>query len=76
MSRVAKYFDQSRQIAGMIDHQEVEKMAEALGALRNNGGRLYFIRAGGSAGNCGHAVNDYRTLCGFEAYAPTDNVPN
>jgi D-sedoheptulose 7-phosphate isomerase len=29
---------------------------------------------GGSAGNCGHAVNDFRKLAGFEAYAPTDNV--
>ena len=25
-------------------------------------------------GNCGHAVNDFRKLCGIEAYAPTDNV--
>jgi D-sedoheptulose 7-phosphate isomerase len=29
---------------------------------------------GGSAANCSHAVNDFRKLAGFEAYAPTDNV--
>ncbi|MEO8260884.1 MAG: SIS domain-containing protein, partial [Acidobacteriota bacterium] len=32
------------------------------------------LGVGGSAGNCSHAVNDFRKLAGFEAYAPTDNV--
>lgn len=49
-------------------------MADALAVLREGGGRLFFIGTGGSAGNCSHAVNDFRKLCGFEAYAPTDNV--
>ena len=74
MSHVASYFDQAKQITATIDYAEIEKMAEALAALRNDGGRLFFIGVGGSAGNCGHAVNDFRKLCGFEAYAPTDNV--
>jgi D-sedoheptulose 7-phosphate isomerase len=74
MSHVATYFDQARQIVATIDQVRIEKMAEALATLRDNGGRLFFIGAGGSAGNCGHAVNDFRKLCGFEAYAPTDNV--
>jgi D-sedoheptulose 7-phosphate isomerase len=29
---------------------------------------------GGSAGHASHAVNDFRKICGFEAYCPTDNV--
>ena len=29
---------------------------------------------GGSAANASHAVNDFRKICGFECYAPTDNV--
>jgi D-sedoheptulose 7-phosphate isomerase len=29
---------------------------------------------GGGAGNASHAVNDFRKLCGIEAYTPTDNV--
>ena len=29
---------------------------------------------GGSAGNCSHAVNDFRKIVGIECYAPTDNV--
>src|SRR6185312_722487 len=49
-------------------------MAEALAALRERGGRLFFLGVGGSAGNCSHAVNDFRKLAGIEAYAPTDNV--
>ncbi|HYA86654.1 MAG TPA: SIS domain-containing protein, partial [Nitrospirota bacterium] len=29
---------------------------------------------GGGAGNCSHAVNDFRKIADIEAYAPTDNV--
>jgi D-sedoheptulose 7-phosphate isomerase len=74
MSHVAAYLDQAKQITATIDHHVIEGMVAALASLRENGGRLFFIGAGGSAGNCGHAVNDFRKLCGFEAYAPTDNV--
>jgi D-sedoheptulose 7-phosphate isomerase len=37
-------------------------------------GRIFFLGVGGSAGNCSHAVNDFRKIVGIEAYAPTDNV--
>ena len=49
-------------------------MAQALAAKRAGGGRLFILGNGGSAGHASHAVNDFRKLCGFEAYAPTDNV--
>ena len=52
----------------------IDRMAEALAALRERGGRLFFLGVGGSAGNCSHAVNDFRKIAGIEAYAPTDNV--
>ena len=42
--------------------------------MRERGGRLFILGVGGSAGHASHAVNDFRKLCGFEAYAPTDNV--
>lgn len=74
MSHAERYFDQARTIAGALDRAAVESMAGALAEIRQAGGRLFFIGAGGSAGNCGHAVNDFRKLCGIEAYAPTDNV--
>ena len=74
MNHVKTYFGQAGEIARSIDIDAVEAMAEALASVRERGGRLFFIGAGGSAGNCGHAVNDFRKLCGIEAYAPTDNV--
>src|SRR5438270_11448008 len=49
-------------------------MATALAAVRERGGRLFILGVGGSAANASHAVNDFRKLCGIEAYAPTDNV--
>ena len=65
MTHVRKYFEQVGEIARTIDHQAIDAMAESLADLRAKGGRLFFIGVGGSAGNCGHAVNDFRKLCGF-----------
>jgi D-sedoheptulose 7-phosphate isomerase len=62
------------EIARRIDEHAVEALAESLVALRARGGRLFLLGVGGSAANCSHAVNDFRKLCGIEAYAPTDNV--
>lgn len=61
-------------IAGQIDCALVERMVSALEELRERGGRLFFLGVGGGAGNCGHAVNDFRKIVGIESYAPTDNV--
>lgn len=74
MGFVDTYFEQVGVIAEQIDHQAIENMALSLANLRERGGRLFFLGVGGSAGNCGHAVNDFRKLCGIESYAPTDNV--
>lgn len=68
------YFDEVVKIAEQIDRQLIEKLANELKNLRDSGGRLFVIGVGGSAGNCSHAVNDFRKLCGIEAYAPVDNV--
>jgi D-sedoheptulose 7-phosphate isomerase len=73
-AHVSKYFAQVAELAGRIDQGQIEGMADGLAALRERGGRLFFIGVGGSAGNCSHAVNDFRKLCGIESYAPTDNV--
>ena len=68
------YLQETVKIAGSIDPSLIEALVQELVALRSRNGRLFFIGVGGSAGNCGHAVNDFRKLCGIEAYAPTDNV--
>ena len=57
-----------------IDSSLVERMADLLREIKNNSGRLFFLGVGGSAGNCSHAVNDFRKIVGIESYAPTDNV--
>lgn len=71
---VKTYFEEVQKVAREIDLAAIEELAQELRALRERGGRLFFLGVGGSAGNCGHAVNDFRKLCGIEAYAPTDNV--
>jgi D-sedoheptulose 7-phosphate isomerase len=68
------YFQEAVKVAQSIDVAMVERLAHELSALRDRGGRLFLLGVGGSAGNCSHAVNDFRKLCGIEAYAPTDNV--
>ena len=52
----------------------MEKMADLLAGIKQMGGRIFFLGVGGSAGNCSHAVNDFRKIVGIESYAPTDNV--
>lgn len=71
---VAGYFEEVVEVAKTIDKAAIEALAGALAALREREGRLFLLGVGGSAGNCAHAVNDFRKLCGIEAYAPTDNV--
>ena len=73
-NHVNKYFEQVKTVADLIDKQQIESLANALASLRERSGRLFLLGVGGSAANCSHAVNDFRKLCGIEAYAPTDNV--
>jgi D-sedoheptulose 7-phosphate isomerase len=74
MTYSEQHLQESVAITQKIDPAAVERMADVLASVRERGGRLFFLGVGGSAGNCGHAVNDFRKLAGFEAYAPTDNV--
>lgn len=57
-----------------LDGDAIERVVDVLAAARKADGRLFFLGVGGSAANCSHAVNDFRKIAGFEAYAPTDNV--
>jgi D-sedoheptulose 7-phosphate isomerase len=68
------FFSEVEAIARSIDARAVENMARELSLLRDRGGRLFLLGVGGSAANCSHAVNDFRKLCGIEAYTPVDNV--
>ena len=68
------FFSEVAKVAQTIDSAAVETLARELADLRQRGGRLFFLGVGGSAANCSHAVNDFRKLCGIEAYTPVDNV--
>ena len=69
-----RHLQEAREIIDAIDIAPIERMVSILVQVREAGGRLFFLGVGGSAGNCGHAVNDFRKIVGIEAYAPTDNV--
>lgn len=70
----ATFVSESIAILESVDIAAIERMAAGLARVRELGGRLFILGVGGSAGHASHAVNDFRKLCGFEAYAPTDNV--
>jgi D-sedoheptulose 7-phosphate isomerase len=71
---VTRYFQEVQQVAAGIDTAVVNRIIDLMVSVRDNGGRLFILGVGGSAGNAGHAVNDFRKIAHFEAYAPTDNV--
>jgi D-sedoheptulose 7-phosphate isomerase len=74
MTYSQQHLAETAAIIERLDAGAIERVAEVLAGVRQRGGRLFFLGVGGSAGNCGHAVNDFRKLAGFEAYTPTDNV--
>jgi D-sedoheptulose 7-phosphate isomerase len=73
-SHSESFLAESSSICSMMDATKIEALASELAALRDRGGRLFIIGVGGSAGNCSHAVNDFRKLCAIETYSPVDNV--
>jgi len=69
-----QHLNEAASIIQQIDVSAIERMADLLADVKRRGGRLFFLGVGGSAGNCSHAVNDFRKIVGIESYAPTDNV--
>jgi D-sedoheptulose 7-phosphate isomerase len=74
MSYTQEHLQETVAILEALDAGAIEKMVTMLAQLKANGGRIFFLGVGGSAGNCSHAVNDFRKLLGIECYTPTDNV--
>jgi D-sedoheptulose 7-phosphate isomerase len=74
MSHISDYLKDVRVILKILDRSRIEKMVQQLLKIREQHGRLFFLGNGGSAGNCSHAVNDFRKIAGFEAYTPVDNI--
>jgi D-sedoheptulose 7-phosphate isomerase len=74
MSFISQYFDDAVNILNKIDQDQVEKMIQILLDVREKQGRLFLLGVGGSAGNCIHAVNDFRKLACIETYSPAENI--
>jgi len=73
-SYAARHLAEAAEVLRRLDVDAIEAVVARLAAVRARGGRLFVLGVGGSAANASHAVNDFRKICGFEAYAPTDNV--
>ncbi len=74
MTYTAQHIDEAIEILQRLDQGAIEFVADLLAKIKSAGGRIFFLGVGGSAGNCSHAVNDFRKIVGIECYAPTDNV--
>ena len=74
MTYTQQHLAEAAEVINRLDADAVERVAALLADLRARQGRLFFLGVGGSAGNCSHAVNDFRKIVGIESYAPTDNV--
>ena len=74
MTFTQQYLQETQKVVAGLDAAAIEKSVDELVRVRERGGRLFILGVGGSAANASHAVNDFRKICGFEAYAPTDNV--
>jgi len=74
MSYAAQHLREASEIIARMDVDAIEAVADVLVRVKQEGGRVFFLGVGGSAGNCSHAVNDFRKIVGIESYAPTDNV--
>lgn len=74
MNYIKQHLNEAVEILNKFDVESIEKIVQILALTKDNGGRVFFLGVGGSAGNCSHAVNDFRKIVGIESYAPTDNV--
>lgn len=74
MPFIEQYLAEASEVIRQLDVTQIEKAVQLLARTRETNGRLFILGVGGSAANASHAVNDFRKIAGFEAYAPTDNV--
>jgi len=68
------YLNEVKKVVDSIIQNDIQQIVESLVDLRSGGGRVFFLGVGGGAANASHTVNDFRKICGIEAYTPTDNV--
>ena len=74
MNFIKQHLIESQEIIDKIDPKDILAMVSDLKDIKEKQGRIFFLGVGGSAGNCSHAVNDFRKILSIESYCPTDNV--
>src|SRR5271170_3545795 len=74
MTYTQQHLQETAEILQRLDVAAIERIVHLVAQIKASSGRIFFLGVGGSAGNCSHAVNDFRKLAGIECYAPTDNV--
>ncbi len=74
MNFTVEYLREAQGVIEALNVDQIESVVDELLKVRESNGRLFILGVGGSAANASHAVNDFRKICGFETYAPTDNV--
>ena len=74
MKFVEQYLEEAKQIIDSLNRNEITKMVTIINEVRSKDGRIFILGVGGGAGHASHAVNDFRKICGIEAYTPADNV--
>ena len=74
MNFIKQHLIESQKIIDKIDPKDILGMVSGLKDIKEKQGRIFFLGVGGSAGNCSHAVNDFRKILSIESYCPTDNV--
>lgn len=71
---IQTYLNETKEILDNLDQNSIQEVIEGIRSVKKRKGRLFILGVGGSAANASHAVNDFRKICGIDAYAPTDNV--
>ena len=74
MKFINQYLNETKSIIDLIDREQLEKIISLIKGIRSKQGRMFILGVGGGAGHASHAVNDFRKICGIEAYSPSDNV--
>ena len=74
MDFTKNFLNSFSKIFNLVDLNKIKHLVDELTRIKKKKGRIFFLGVGGSAGNCSHAVNDFRKLCEIECYCPTDNV--
>lgn len=69
-----KFLAETISVLREIEADEIEAVARGLSMVRDQGGRLFVVGVGDSAGYARHAVLDLAKTCDFEVYAPSDTI--